>query len=228
MAVGALVFGGAAVYLNSLQQSNTIAKSEPKMEEAPIPKAEEEQQKPVPGPAPPALSPQPIWGPSPKPSPKFDSPDRTYLSSEDAGISLTSLTTQTPKVLIKEVMRDCPAACGSSKTGLFLEGGSYRITFDVNLSRVALMEWIVIDGSRKSLNLTYADCSIFDRIENRIALAPREGNVYSLSCIFGDPAKVDLWREGEEVKVKFGFVTLENVPRLAVTEQAITVVRRDF
>lgn len=226
LAVVALVFGGSYAYLNSHPQSNTIEKNAPKIE-VPIPKAEEEQLRPVPGPAPPPQMPQVNWAPSPNPLPRVDSA-RISLTPKEAGINLTSLATLTPQVITKEVLRDCPAACGSSKKGIFKEGGSYAINFDVNLSKVAVLEWIAIEGGAKRLNLTYADCFLFDFIERKIPLAPRKGNVYGFSCIFGDPAKIDLWKEGDEVKVRFGFITVENVPRLAVSEQVIAVVRRAF
>jgi hypothetical protein len=78
---------------------------------------------------------------------------------------------------------------------------------------------MAVEGNGKSFNLTSGTGYLVDfRIPWR---PPHNGTTYYLGKFIGDE-QVNLWKEGEQVRVRFGFITADS--RLGVSEQSGTVV----
>ncbi len=207
-AIAALVFGAAYAYLNLQSQSNTSESKKVPKEES-IPWVRE---------APPETPKKEQVTSQPKeeqPKVLLESSIRVSIPPEVAGLGVIRVEFL-PGVVVKEIALDCqpPGRCGVAKE-------AYRnyIGFSIDSSKVSILQWIVVEGNGNSFNLTSATGFLVDfRIPWR---PPDNGTTYYLGKFIGDE-QVNHWKEGEQVRVRFGFITAGS--RLGVSEQSATVV----
>ncbi len=161
-----------------------------------------------------------------QPSIQVRDPNPIYLPPEAAGITVKRLAYSPIHVTTIEDFCPPPRPCRRIET-TFL----YSIRYDVNLSRVRAILWIAIDGAGKSFNHTHHELRPEQQYVQDFKVLPEnyEKEHYKKYAywenLFGEEGKVDLWQGGEQVQVRFGFLTREDNPRLAITEETTIVLK---
>lgn len=211
LAVAALLFGGVYAYFEFQSPSN-VSDSKKVPKEEPTPWVRE-----APPEAPRVEQAPPAQHKEEPPKIVLESSPRVSIPPEISGLGVIRLEFF-PGAIVKEILRDCqqPARCNVNR-----ETYQNYVGFTVDSSKVSILQWIAVEGNGKSFNLTSSTGYVVDfRIPWR---SPDNGTTYYLGKLIGD-GKVNIWKEGEKVQVKFGFITNEKNPQSAVSEQSAVIV----